>query len=108
MSVMCNVAYNDPYIYVVNLQLPLLLSTSVIMYPFLCFHDVPRYAHLHCILLEQYLILQLTLCVLINCTFVVDSGSLLDSEDTKCDDCGTWKQTKTATTYLRIHFFENA
>lgn len=64
MSVLCNVAYNDPYIYVVNLQLPLLLSTSVMMYPFLYFHDVPRYAHLHCILLEQYLILQLTLCVL--------------------------------------------
>ena len=43
----------------------------------------------------------------INCTFVVDSGSLLDSEDTKCDDCGTWKQTKTATTDLRINLFEN-
>ena len=43
----------------------------------------------------------------INYTFVVDLGSLLDSEDTKCDDCGTWKQTKTATTYLRINFFEN-
>ena len=39
--------------------------------------------------------------------FVVDSGSLLDSEDTKCDDCGTWKQTKTATTYLQINLFEN-
>lgn len=24
-------------------------------------------------------------------TFVVDSGSLLDLEDTKRDDCGTWK-----------------
>ena len=43
----------------------------------------------------------------INCKFVVDSGSLLDSEDTKRDDCDTWKQTKTATTYLRINFFEN-
>ena len=43
----------------------------------------------------------------ISCTFVVDSGSLLDAEDTKCDDCGTWKQTKTATTDVRINFFEN-
>ena len=43
----------------------------------------------------------------VNCTFVVDSNSLLDSEDTKCDDCGTWKQTKTATTYLRLNLFEN-
>ena len=43
-----------------------------------------------------------------NCTFVVDSESLLDSEDTKCDDCGTWRQTKTATTYLHIDLFENS
>ena len=42
-----------------------------------------------------------------NCVFVVDSGSVLDSEDTKCDDCGTWRQTKTATTYLHIDLFEN-
>ena len=43
----------------------------------------------------------------ITCAFVVDSGSLLDSEDIKYNDCGTWKQTKTATTYLRINLFEN-
>ena len=36
----------------------------------------------------------------------MDSGSFLDSEDTKFDNCGR-KQTKTATTYLRINLFEN-
>ena len=37
-----------------------------------------------------------------NCTFVVD-----DPDDIKCDDCGTWKQTKTATSTLHIDFFTN-
>ena len=40
-----------------------------------------------------------------NCTFVVDSSKLLDPDDIKCDDCGVWKQTKTATTTLHIDFF---
>ena len=43
----------------------------------------------------------------INCAFVVDSSKLEDSGDTKCDDCGAWKQTKTATTHLRIRFEED-
>lgn len=42
-----------------------------------------------------------------NCTFIVDSTKLLDPDDVKCDDCGAWKQTKTATATLHIDFFEN-
>lgn len=38
----------------------------------------------------------------INCAFVVDTSKLKDSGDLKCDDCGAWKQTKTATTYLAV------
>lgn len=38
----------------------------------------------------------------INCEFVVDTAKLKDAEDIKCDDCGVWIQTKTATTYLKI------
>ena len=30
-----------------------------------------------------------------------------DSGDTKCDDCGAWKQTKTATTFLHINHDED-
>lgn len=37
-----------------------------------------------------------------NCAFIVDSSKLLDPGDIKCDDCGAWKQTKTATTTLQI------
>ena len=40
----------------------------------------------------------------INCAFVVDTSKLDSSGDTKCDDCGAWRQTKTATTHLRICF----
>ena len=40
----------------------------------------------------------------INCAFVVDGSKLNDSGDTKCDDCGAWKQTKTATTHLLVQF----
>ena len=40
----------------------------------------------------------------INCAFVVDTSKLHDPGDTKCDDCGAWKQTKTATTHLKITF----
>ena len=40
----------------------------------------------------------------INCAFVVDTSKLHDPGDTKCDDCGTLKQTKMATTYLKITF----
>ena len=43
----------------------------------------------------------------INCSFVVDTSKLQDPEDTKCDDCGAWKQTKTATTYLTILFCDD-
>ena len=43
----------------------------------------------------------------INCAFVVDTSKLGDSGDTKCDDCGAWKQTKTATTHLYVHFDED-
>ena len=40
----------------------------------------------------------------IDCAFVVDTSKLHDPGDTECDDCGAWKQTKTATTYLKITF----
>lgn len=40
----------------------------------------------------------------INCTFVVNASKLLHPGDDECDDCGTWKQTKTTTTYLHIQF----
>ena len=40
-----------------------------------------------------------------NCTFIVDSTKLSDPGDVKCDDCGAWRQTKTATTNLQIIFF---
>ena len=40
----------------------------------------------------------------INCAFVVDTSKLHDPGNTKCDDCGAWKQTKTATTHLKITF----
>lgn len=43
----------------------------------------------------------------INCAFVVDTTKLRDSDDIKCDDCGAWKQTKTATTGLKITFMED-
>ena len=43
----------------------------------------------------------------INCSFVVDTSKLHDPGDTKCDDCGAWKQTKTATTPLRINFCDD-
>ena len=32
---------------------------------------------------------------------------LRDTGDIKCDACGAWKQTKTATTQLRIKFMED-
>jgi len=38
---------------------------------------------------------------------VVDTSKLQDPVDTKCDDCGAWKQTKTATSYLNISFFDD-
>ena len=37
-----------------------------------------------------------------NCAFVVDTSKLRDSNDIKCDDCGVWKQTKTATNHLKL------
>ena len=37
----------------------------------------------------------------------MDSTKLSDPGDVKCDDCGAWRQTKTATTNLQIIFFEN-
>ena len=43
----------------------------------------------------------------INCSFVVDTSKLLHPGDLMCDDCGTWKQTKTATTCLHIRFEDN-
>ena len=43
----------------------------------------------------------------INCAFVIDTSKLQDSGDTKCDDCGAWKQTKTATTILHLQFDED-
>ena len=38
---------------------------------------------------------------------MVDTTKLQDPEDAKCDDCGAWKQTKTATTYLTISFCDD-
>ena len=43
----------------------------------------------------------------INCSFVLDTEKLQDPEDAKCDDCGAWKQTKTATSYLTISFCDD-
>ena len=43
----------------------------------------------------------------INCAFVIDTSKLQDSGDAKCDDCGAWKQTKTATTFLHVQFDED-
>ena len=43
----------------------------------------------------------------INCAFVVDTSKLRDSNDIKCDDCGVWKQTKTATNHLKVTFDED-
>ena len=44
----------------------------------------------------------------INCAFVVDTSRLHDSSgDVKCDDCGVWKQTKTATNHLKLTFDED-
>ena len=40
----------------------------------------------------------------INCAFVVDTSKLRDCNDIKCDDCGAWKQTKTATNHLKLTF----
>ena len=40
----------------------------------------------------------------INCAFVVDTSKLRDCNDIKCDDCGVWKQTKTATNHLKLTF----
>ena len=40
----------------------------------------------------------------INCAFVVDTSKLRDANDIKCDDCGVWKQTKTATNHLKLTF----
>ena len=42
-----------------------------------------------------------------NCAFVVDTSKLRDSNDIKCDDCGVWKQTKTATNHLKLTFDED-
>ena len=38
---------------------------------------------------------------------MVDSSKLHDSNDIKCDDCGVWKQTKTATNHLKLTFDED-
>lgn len=46
-------------------------------------------------------------CVNINCAFVVDTSKLQDSGDVKCDDCGVWKQTKTATNHLKLTIDED-
>ena len=43
----------------------------------------------------------------INCAFVVDTSKLGDPGDVKCDDCGAWKQTKTATSHLSITFCDD-
>ena len=40
----------------------------------------------------------------INCAFVVDTSKL---HDLKCDDCGIWKQTKTASSHLKLTFDED-
>ena len=42
----------------------------------------------------------------INSAFVVDTSQLHDPDDIKCDDCGAWKQTKTATSRLKVTFVE--
>ena len=42
-----------------------------------------------------------------NCAFVVDTSKLHDSNDIKCDDCGVWKQRKTATNHLKLTFDED-
>jgi hypothetical protein len=42
-----------------------------------------------------------------NCTFVVDTSKLRSPDDIKCDDCGAWRQTKTATQYLEVNFDED-
>lgn len=36
----------------------------------------------------------------ITCEFVVGTSKLSDAENTKYDDCGSWKETKTAATLL--------
>ena len=43
----------------------------------------------------------------INCAFVIDTIKLEDASDAKCDDCGAWRQTKTATTNLQVKFEED-
>lgn len=35
---------------------------------------------------------------------MVDSSELLDPDDIKCDDCGAWKETNTATASFTIEF----
>ena len=41
-----------------------------------------------------------------NAVFVIDSSSLKAADDIKCDDCGAWRQTKTATVYVEIDFMD--
>ena len=43
----------------------------------------------------------------INCAFVIDTSKLEDAGDAKCNDCGAWKQTKTATITLQVKFEED-
>ena len=87
------------------------LSTSMVMWHYQHCPVRIEYVHLHYTLLDQYWTLRGNLCaqsqIDINCAFVVDTSKLRDSGDTKCDDYGAWKQTKTATTDLRIRFHED-
>ena len=71
------------------------------------FHIRVEYAHHLYTLFEPYWIHLRSLCVPNNCAFVVDTSKLGDPGDTKCDDCGAWRQTKTATTHLNITFSDD-
>ena len=98
MSVLCNVAYNDPYIYVSESSItsPIEYFSNDVSLPIFSRRTQIRTSSLYTVraILDTPVNLVCTkhpTNININCTFVVDSGSLLDSEDTKCDDCGTWK-----------------
>ncbi len=37
----------------------------------------------------------------------MDTSHRRDSNDLMCDDCGAWKQTKTAINHLQLAFYED-
>ena len=94
---------------VIHHQIPQLSNTSISVYPFIHVRISYEHHHYRAILdcPTDLVCSSHPTHINVNCTFVVDTSKLRDSNDIKCDDCGVWKQTKTVTTDLKLTFDED-